>query len=249
MDIQNLEQKLFGECKSLINSLLESNDVQNLLEKELLVSQLKDRMEFLKYLKNITFETENDTQSEQNIPSFEILEEEISEKEEIIFDEKTELLSFEVLEEEAEELLPEIEIEEEPSEPISFEVLEEEAEETLPEVKEEKQDKKMKMPSIKGLHNTAETLSLFDVIEDEVPQNTTKQKPEFRLDLNDRIAFTKILFSGSQVQLNETVKALNDCKTLDEAQEYLSEVYYERNWEKVDEYAQRLWTLVENKFL
>jgi hypothetical protein len=30
---------------------------------------------------------------------------------------------------------------------------------------------------------------------------------------------------------------------------YLSEVYYDKGWEKVDEYAQRLWSLVENKFL
>ncbi len=34
-----------------------------------------------------------------------------------------------------------------------------------------------------------------------------------------------------------------------EAKEYLSDLYYERKWNKVDEYAQRLWRLVENKFL
>ena len=76
-----------------------------------------------------------------------------------------------------------------------------------------------------------------------------KQLPDFKLDINDKIAFTKVLFDGSQVELNEVVTKLNSFKKLDQAKDYLSDVYYERNWEKVDEYAQRLWSLVENKFL
>lgn len=76
-----------------------------------------------------------------------------------------------------------------------------------------------------------------------------KQLPDFKLDINDKIAFTKVLFGGSQVELNEVVAKLNSFKKLDQAKDYLSDVYYERNWQKVDEYAQRLWSLVENKFL
>ena len=76
-----------------------------------------------------------------------------------------------------------------------------------------------------------------------------KLLPDFKLDINDKIAFTKVLFGGSQVELNEVVAKLNSFKKLDQAKDYLSDVYYERNWQKVDEYAQRLWSLVENKFL
>lgn len=76
-----------------------------------------------------------------------------------------------------------------------------------------------------------------------------KQLPDFKLDINDKIAFTKVLFGGSQVELNEVVAKLNSFKKLDQAKDYLSDVYYERNWQKVDEYAQRLWSLVENKFM
>lgn len=75
-----------------------------------------------------------------------------------------------------------------------------------------------------------------------------KPAPAFKLDLNDRIAFTKKLFSGSQADLNLAVSKLNSFTTLEEAKEYLSEIYYERNWAKEDEYAQRLWSLVESKF-
>lgn len=134
------------------------------------------------------------------------------------------------------------------------------------------QEKKIRLANIKGL-KTIQTLFDDDPLEREIPQEkhdslpkedtgsilktnipteymeAEKQKPEFRLDLNDRMAFTKLLFNGSQTDLNHAVSELNKCRNLEEAKEYLSELYYDRKWNKVDEYAQRLWILVENKFL
>lgn len=134
------------------------------------------------------------------------------------------------------------------------------------------QEKKIKLANIKGL-KAVQSLFDDDPLEREVPKEkpvsepkedsgsilktniptnfmeADKVKPEFRLDLNDRIAFSKMLFGGSQTDLNETVTQLNSFRNLEEAKEYLSDLYYERKWSKVDEYAQRLWILVENKFL
>ncbi len=134
------------------------------------------------------------------------------------------------------------------------------------------QEKKIKLSNIKGL-KAVQSLFDDDPLEREIPKETQepvakeetgsilksnipthlmeadKQKPEFKADLNDRIAFSKMLFEGSQTDLNDTVAQLNHFKTLEEAKEYLSDLYYERKWSKVDEYAQRLWILVENKFL
>ena len=76
-----------------------------------------------------------------------------------------------------------------------------------------------------------------------------KKQLEFRLDMNDKIAFSKNLFGGSQSEMNEIVAILNSFTQLDQAKEYLSDLYYDKQWNKVDDYAQRLWTLVENKFL
>lgn len=133
-------------------------------------------------------------------------------------------------------------------------------------------EKKIKLANIKGL-KAVQSLFDDDPLEREVPKEkpapevkedtgsilktniptnfmeADKVKPEFRLDLNDRIAFSKMLFGGSQSDLNETVARLNGFRNLEEAKEYLSDLYYERKWSKVDEYAQRLWILVENKFL
>ena len=134
------------------------------------------------------------------------------------------------------------------------------------------QEKKIRLANIKGL-KSIQTLFDDDPLEREISQEkpasilnedagsllktniptdfmeADKQKPEFRLDLNDRMAFTKLLFGGSQTDLNHAVSELNRCRNLQEAKEYLSELYYDRKWDKVDEYAQRLWVLVENKFL
>lgn len=76
-----------------------------------------------------------------------------------------------------------------------------------------------------------------------------RRKPEFRLDLNDKVAFTKSLFNGNEHELKETIDHLNSFTNLEDAKQFLSEVYYKKNWNQKDEYAQRLWNLVENKFL
>ena len=132
---------------------------------------------------------------------------------------------------------------------------------------QEQHDKKFKLANIKGL-KVAKTLFDDDPLEqEETPISSPKSgsllknnvstdymeapkpKPDFKLDLNDRIAFSQHLFGGSQSELNEVVNKLNSFTTIEKAQEFLSDIYYEKDWKKVDNYAQRLWTLVENRFL
>ncbi|MGO4708256.1 hypothetical protein AB4Y90_03875 [Chryseobacterium sp. 2TAF14] len=147
------------------------------------------------------------------------------------------------------------------------------SDESFENIEAYRQEKKIKLANIRGL-KTIQTLFDDDPLERETPHEKVeipvvkedtgsliktniptdfmeakKPRPEFRLDLNDRLAFTKVLFNGSQTDLNDAISELNRCKNLDEAKEFLSELYYDKNWEKVDEYAQRLWVLVENKFL
>lgn len=135
------------------------------------------------------------------------------------------------------------------------------------QTQEEHHDKKFKLAHIKGL-KIAKSLFDDDHLEEEekpAPVQTSgsllknnvptdymeapKPKPEFKLDLNDRIAFSQHLFGGSQSELNQVVTVLNSFTSVEKAQEFLSDIYYERDWKKVDSYAQRLWTLVENRFL
>lgn len=132
---------------------------------------------------------------------------------------------------------------------------------------EDQQEKKFRLAHIKGL-KIAKSLfddELFDseekpkaepqsgsLLKNNVPTDymeAPKPRPEFKLDLNDRIAFSQHLFDGSQSELNEVVNRLNAFTSVADAQEFLSDIYYAKDWKKVDNYAQRLWTLVENRFL
>lgn len=106
-----------------------------------------------------------------------------------------------------------------------------------------KADDNHQPPTIESVHESPALSKGSDGAE------PVKTKKEFRLDLNDRMAFTKMLFGGSQSELNYAVFELNNCKNIEEAKEYLSDLYYAKDWGKADEYAQRLWILVENKFL
>ncbi len=185
---------------------------------------------------------------------------EVLEKSEDLHEEENDVEEEEVeIQEPVSELLKE--------EPQEIAEVEESKEEENAIESPESQEKKFKLSNIKGMKAVQ---SLFDedpleeMIEEEKKQEAksestlksgvstdfmeAKPRQEFRLDLNDKIAFSKVLFDGSQSELNDAIRNLNDCKTLDEAKEYLSDLYYARNWKKVDDVAQRLWTLVENKF-
>lgn len=130
-------------------------------------------------------------------------------------------------------------------------------------------ERKFKLANIKGLKTVQDLFDEdpLDKIEEQKTESNIKsgsllktnietdfmeaapKKPEFRLDFNDKIAFTKVLFNGDETELKKTIDRLNSFEKMEDAQQYLSEVYYNKNWQKVDEYAQRLWNLVENKFL
>lgn len=133
--------------------------------------------------------------------------------------------------------------------------------------KEQHADKKFKLAHIKGLKAVQHLFDEDPLTEiNEAEKNVDagsllktnistdymeaeKRKPDFKIDLNDRVAFTKVLFNGDQEELKSTIDQLNSFNDLEGARQYLSEIYYRKQWSKNDEIAQRLWNLVENKFL
>lgn len=133
------------------------------------------------------------------------------------------------------------------------------AAETEEKSEEENQANKLRLAKIKALKQEEfPTQSDFHspsnpTVAEERPPVSREQNDsfhlDFKLDLNDRLAFTQMLFDGSQSDLNHAVQTLNSFRTAEQAQRYLSDLYYERNWQNAEEYAQRLWFLVENKFL
>ena len=69
--------------------------------------------------------------------------------------------------------------------------------------------------------------------------------------LNDRIAFVKQLFSGSNEDYNRVISQISTLDTFDEAQEFVDSMVKPdyNNWEGKDDYAARFMNLIEKKFL
>jgi hypothetical protein len=79
--------------------------------------------------------------------------------------------------------------------------------------------------------------------------NDTLFSNKLQVGLNDRIAFVKYLFDGSQEDFNRVLSQLNSFKTEDEAKTFIQEfVKPDYNWSSNLEYEERLINLVERKF-
>ena len=136
------------------------------------------------------------------------------------------------------------------------------------ETPQQQAEKKFKLANIKGLKVMQQLFDLDPLDEDQKIEvikpdsgsllkanvktdfmEAERKKQEFRLDLNDKVAFSKSLFGGNDEELKATIEKLNSFSNLEDAKNYLSEIYYRKDWSKADEYAQRLWNLVENKFM
>lgn len=80
--------------------------------------------------------------------------------------------------------------------------------------------------------------------------NDTKFNNNIQVGLNDRIAFVKYLFDGSQEDFNRVLSQLNSFSELEEAISFLNDfVKPDYNWKNKEEFENRLMNLIERKFL
>ena len=108
------------------------------------------------------------------------------------------------------------------------------------------------------------TLSLEDELKDTIAadvvadlfENAPKKslndmvRDDIQIGLNDRIAFVKNLFGGSQEDFNRVVSQLNSFKTEKEAKKFINKmVKPDYNWAENEDIEQRFMTIVERKFL
>ncbi len=75
------------------------------------------------------------------------------------------------------------------------------------------------------------------------------KKNYIQIGLNDRIAFVKRLFDGSQQDFHRVLSQVNTFSTIDEVKEFIDTmVRPEHNWENQEEYAERFMEIIEVKF-
>lgn len=105
--------------------------------------------------------------------------------------------------------------------------------------------------------------SMFEKVTKESPVFETKKVEEVKkrsindvlystniqVGLNDRIAFVKHLFDGSQEDFNRVLSQLNSFKSADEALEFINDfVKPDYNWNNKEDYEERFIAIIERKF-
>jgi hypothetical protein len=79
--------------------------------------------------------------------------------------------------------------------------------------------------------------------------NETLVQKNIQIGLNDRIAFVKHLFEGSQEDFNRVMSQLNSFKEEKEAKRFLNKmVKSDYDWSGKEEYEERFLNLLERKF-
>lgn len=93
-----------------------------------------------------------------------------------------------------------------------------------------------------------------DVVAD-LFENATKKslndklQPDIQIGLNDRIAFVKNLFDGSQEDFNRVVSQLNSFKTEKEVKKFINKVVKpDYDWSDKEDVVARFMSIVERKF-
>jgi hypothetical protein len=76
-----------------------------------------------------------------------------------------------------------------------------------------------------------------------------KLKTNIQIGLNDRIAFVKNLFEGSQEDFNRVISQLNTLKTEKEAKKFISKIVKpDYNWSEHEDLENRLMAIIERRF-
>lgn len=258
-----MHKKLAGDLTSLAHSILQMKNKDDVFALQQKAHELYEKLSVLAYIEEYINNTPNPSKTkEELIAEIEAIEEAKDKVEEHIEEQEVEEIVKHDLQEEAdiEEEIAEIEeeLKEEP-EPNLFESTEEIVEEAVLEVKEEVEaiaDEIVEEVSevTASLEEELKDTIAVDVVADlfeAAPKKSLNDKlhGDIQIGLNDRIAFVKNLFGGSQEDFNRVVSQLNTLKTHKEAKKFINKmVKPDYDWSDKEELEERFLNIVERKF-
>jgi hypothetical protein len=269
-----MHKKLEAELVSLANSILQmkNKDDVNVLQKK--AQEIYEKLSVLKFVNEALVPSLNVEEKQIEIKAEKepekVVEQEVKKKivEEFIEETILESVHLEIAIEDEIVMNEEIVVEEEVKEEISEEKVVEIFETGRDPVKNDIVD----LPSLQisleeeFKHSISADIAanLFEKVTKESPVvekstieevkkrslNDTLFTSNIQVGLNDRIAFVKYLFDGSQEDFNRVLSQLNSFKTSEEAIVFLNDfVKPDYDWSKKEEFEHRLINLVERKFL
>ena len=238
-----MHKKLEAELVSLAHSILQMKNKDDLNALHAKAQEIQEKLAVLKFVDTYFETSSNISESKkeiidkiQDVFPEEVNKEEIIEPLESIEKSTTKKM---LIEEEIEEEIDEIvEISETPTLQIS---LEEEFKDAISaDVATQLFEKATKESPVVEQQSESKQRSLNDAL----------FKNNIQVGLNDRIAFVKHLFDGSQEDFNRVISQLNSFKTEKEAKKFVNKlVKPDYDWNSKEEFEERLINLIERKFL
>lgn len=229
-----MHKKIKAELVSLAHSILELENTADVAELQKKARKVYEKLTILKFIDKHLFVEKNEqeildvvekTVVETHLEVEKNVESEITpeEKIEAIFEEESTLIKDDLKEIPSLQFTLEEEFKDAISADVATEMFEKAGKETV--ITESQIEKKQK--------------SLNDVFNSNI-----------KVDLNDRIAFVKHLFDGSQEDFNRVLSQLNSFDTENEAKDFIAEfVKPDYDWSEKEVYEKRLMELIERKFL
>ena len=242
------------EVQKVVSADIESvNEVEAIEEEIVELYEIEEEEEIAStYVEEVEeFESVNDSIEEETVALYEIEEEEvILPVEELVEEVIVEEVIIEEVKEEEKVVIVE-EIIEQPfaeleeimfAEPAPVEIIEE-----VVEVKVTENKVLSLEEELEDTISVDELATLFDI---PAPKSLNDRlNTNIQIGLNDRIAFVKNLFDGSQEDFNRVVSQLNTYATEKEAKRFINKmVKPDYDWSKQEELEARFMEIVERKF-
>ncbi|MFN0728769.1 hypothetical protein [Polaribacter gochangensis] len=260
-----MHKKLAADLTSIAHSILQLKNKEDVLVLKEKAYEVYEKLTVLAYVDEYIHTTPNATETKEEIlKKIENVVKKVKEPTLEIVDDKqeNEFTEVEPITKKVKKIVEEFAIDKEEKEEPSIKVAEEITEQPFDELEqtlfsaesvEEKSVTKDKKTitleeelndtiSIEVAADLFEKPAIKKSLNDQLQQN-------IHIGLNDRIAFVKNLFDGSQEEFNRVVSQLNTIKTAKEAKKFINKmVKPEYDWSNQEEYEERFFEIIERKF-
>jgi hypothetical protein len=249
-----MHKKLEAELVGLAHSILQMKNNNDIVSLHKTAQELYEKLSILKFVNaNLEITSMENDESKQKVSNV------------------TENTEVELVEEKKDEIINEVEkneisLEIEEKKIISGEAVKEifgidnyqikDDEEDLPSLQnaleEEFKDAISADVAANLFEKAVKDVQTSEVVKEEVPKRSLNDalfSKNIQVGLNDRIAFVKYLFDGSQEDFNRVLSQLNSFKSLEEAKSFIFDfVKPDYDWTNKEEFEERLIQLIERKF-
>ena len=270
-----MHKRLETDLMSLAHEILQMKDKEDVFALKEKSREIYEKLSLLAFVEEYMNTTSNPEETKEELLNKvdkalelkEIIDQVVEEKEVLEKKEDEEKVVHQLeeeIQEVAEESKKEIEVKTEPETEVEVEEIVEQPfdeiesllfEPAQPEVEENNDAKDVEERKTKTLEEELEDTIPVDEIatlfDSPAPTKSLNDKlsTHIQIGLNDRIAFVKNLFDGSQEDFNRVVSQLNTFKTEKEAKQFINKMIKpDYNWSEQEELEARFMQIVERRF-